>query len=49
MFQAYFDALAPYTENATGIAVQVARRPKEEWTLRNKNLAVLYAVTQVTR
>jgi len=41
--------LAPFTENATGIITNIGRRPKEEWTTRNRNLAALYAVTQVTR
>ena len=38
-----FDANAPYTASAIGITTQVARRPPNEWTLRNKNLANLYA------
>jgi hypothetical protein len=33
----------------TGIAVPIERRPREEWTQENKNIAVLYAITQVTR
>ena len=38
-----FDANAPYTASAIGITTQVTRRPPNEWTLRNKNLANLYA------
>ena len=38
-----FDANAPYTASAIGITTQVTRRPPIEWTLRNKNLANLYA------
>lgn len=40
---ARFDANAPYTATAVGITTQVPRRPPHEWTLRNKNLAGIYA------
>lgn len=40
---ARFDANAPYTATTVGITTQLPRRPYNEWTLRNKNLACLYA------
>ena len=43
MFFFRFDANAPYTATALGITTQITRRPPNEWTLRNKNLANLYA------
>ncbi len=38
-----FDANAPYTATTVGITTQIPRRPYDEWTLRNKNLACIYA------
>ena len=38
-----FDANAPFTATAIGITTQIPRRPAHEWTLRNKNLANIYA------
>ena len=38
-----FDANSPYTATSVGITTQIPRRPHPEWTLRNKNLACIYA------
>ena len=40
---ARFDANAPFTGTAIGITTQIPRRPYNEWTLRNKNIACIYA------
>jgi hypothetical protein len=39
----WFDAIAPYREKAVGIFSNVARRPAEEHTVRNMNIAVAYS------
>lgn len=38
-----FDALAPYHPTAVGIFSNLGRRPAEEHTTRNKNIAVIYS------
>lgn len=38
-----FDAIAPYHPTAVGIFSDLGRRPSEEHTTRNKNIAVLYS------
>ena len=42
-FNCRFDANAPYTGTALGITTKLPRRPYNEWTTRNKNIACLYA------
>lgn len=44
-----FDALAPYHPTAVGVYTRIERRPQEEWTLRNMNIASLYASYHVAR
>lgn len=44
-----FDALAPYNPTAVGVYTRIERRPQEEWTLRNMNIASLYASYHVAR
>ena len=44
-----FDALAPYHPTAVGAYTRIERRPQEEWTLRNMNIASLYASYHVAR
>ncbi|MFJ3208267.1 MULTISPECIES: DUF6851 domain-containing protein [Streptomyces] len=39
----WFDAIAPYHPTAKGIFSDLGRRPEEERTTRNKNIAVIYA------
>jgi hypothetical protein len=39
----WFDAIAPYHPTAVGIFSDLGRRPSEERTTRNKNIAVLYS------
>jgi hypothetical protein len=39
----WFDALAPYHPTAVGIFSDIGRRPVEERTTRNKNIAVIYS------
>ncbi|MFI9583664.1 DUF6851 domain-containing protein [Streptomyces sp. NPDC052236] len=39
----WFDALAPYHPKAVGIFSDLGRRPAEEHTTRNKNIAVIYS------
>ncbi|WP_371530698.1 hypothetical protein OG302_36560 [Streptomyces sp. NBC_01283] len=39
----WFDAIAPYHPTAKGIFSDLGRRPKEERTVRNKNIAVIYS------
>lgn len=43
------DALAPYHPTAVGIYTRFERRPQEEWTLRNINIASLYATYHAMR
>lgn len=38
-----FDAIAPYHPTAVGIFSNLGRRPAEEHTTRNKNIAVIYS------
>ena len=38
-----FDANSPFTALSQGITTKIPRRPSNEWTLKNKNLANLYA------
>src|SRR5829696_2019266 len=38
-----FDAIAPYHPTAVGVYTNLGRRPVEERTQRNKNIALLYA------
>lgn len=40
---AWFDALAPYHPTAVGIASRLKRQPRERATIRNMNIAILYA------
>ena len=44
-----FDALAPYHPTAVGAYTRIERRPQEEWTLRNMNIATLYASYHAAR
>ncbi|MEV0776499.1 vanadium-dependent haloperoxidase [Streptomyces sp. NPDC050428] len=39
----WFDALAPYHPTASGIFSDLGRRPSDEHTTRNKNIAVIYS------
>lgn len=39
----WFDALAPYDPTAVGIYSNLGRRPSDERTTRNKNIAVIYS------
>lgn len=39
----WFDAIAPYHPTAVGIFSDLGRRPAEERTTRNKNIAVIYS------
>jgi hypothetical protein len=39
----WFDAIAPYHPTATGIFSDLGRRPKDERTMRNGNIAVIYS------
>jgi hypothetical protein len=39
-----FDAIAPYHPTAVGVHSNLGRRPPEERTQRNKNIAILYAL-----
>ncbi|MGW4820604.1 DUF6851 domain-containing protein [Streptomyces sp. NPDC004227] len=39
----WFDAIAPYHPTAVGIFSNLGRRPKDEQTTRNRNIAVLYS------
>jgi len=39
----WFDAIAPYHPTAVGIFSNLGRRPAEERTMRNKNIAVIYS------
>ncbi len=43
LLTAVVDALAPYHPTAVGIYTRIERRPQEEWTLENLNIATLYA------
>ena len=43
------DALAPYHPTAVGVYTRIERRPQEEWTLRNMNIATLYASYHTAR
>ena len=43
------DALAPYHPTAVGVYTRIERRPQEEWTLRNMNIATLYASYHAAR
>ena len=45
LLTAIVDALAPYHPTAVGIYTRIERRPQEEWTLENMNIATLYAPT----
>jgi VCPO second helical-bundle domain/Domain of unknown function (DUF6851) len=50
MFQmSWFDALAPYHPTAVGVHSRIPRRPASEATIRNKNIAGLYAGCQVLK
>lgn len=40
---AWYDALAPYHPTAVGVSSNLGRRPVNERTQRNKNIAMLYA------
>jgi hypothetical protein len=42
-----FDAIAPYHPTAVGVYSRLGRRPAEERTNRNKNVAMLHAAYQV--
>jgi len=44
---ARFDANAPFTATALGITTQIPRKSPREWTLRNKNVACIYASYRV--
>ena len=44
-----FDAMAPYHPTAVGIYTRIERRPPEEWTLRNMNIATLYSFYHAVR
>lgn len=39
----WFDAIAPYHPKAVGIFSNLGRRPRDEHTTRNKNIAVIYS------
>lgn len=39
----WFDAIAPYSPAAVGVYSRLGRRPAAERTIRNKNIAILYA------
>ncbi len=43
LLTASMDALAPYHPTAVGYYTRFERRPQEEWTLENMNIATLYA------
>lgn len=43
LLTAMVDALAPYHPTAVGIFTRIERRPQDEWTLRNMNIASLCA------
>ena len=43
LLTAMVDALAPYHPTAVGIFTRFERRPQDEWTLENMNIASLYA------
>ena len=43
LLTAMVDALAPYHPTAVGIYTRFDRRPQDEWTLENMNIASLYA------
>lgn len=44
---AWFDAIAPYHESAVGVESRLGRRPVEERTQANKNVAMIYASYRV--
>ncbi len=44
-----FNRTAPFTQNAIGVISKTDRRPEAEHTLKNKNLAILHALTQVSK
>jgi hypothetical protein len=46
---AAYDALAPYLLKSIGISSFIPRRPKNERTQRNKNIAVAYAILRITQ
>ena len=41
--------IAPFTDKAVGIITKFERRPEAETILKNKNLAILQALVQVTK
>lgn len=41
LFGGMMDAIAPYHPTAVGIYTRIERRPEDEWTLRNINIASL--------
>jgi len=45
----WFDSTAPFTDHAVGIYSHIPRRPAAERTLRNQNVALLYATLVVAR
>jgi hypothetical protein len=40
---AWFDAIAPYGQTTVGVSSRIQRRPEEERTDANRNVAILYA------
>ena len=44
-----FNCAAPYTQTAVGVISKTERRPEGEQTLKNKNLAILHALIQVSK
>jgi hypothetical protein len=46
---AAYDALAPYRLKSIGISSTIPRRPENERTQRNKNIAVAYAILRITQ
>ena len=49
LLTAIVDAVAPYHPTAVGIYTRIDRRPQQEWTLENMNIATLYASYQSLR
>ncbi len=43
LLTAIVDAVAPYHPTAVGVFTRIERRPQDEWTLENMNIATLYA------
>ena len=42
-----FDALAPYVQTARGIYSNIEKRPENERTIRNKNIAIAYSSLRI--